>query len=63
MIIFFLLFHPFRDSIFISEAEKNILLRIAGTTMVHCPIFNFDFDLFLKNISKIFSKKPTKIFK
>ena len=37
--------------------KKNILLGIVCTTMVSHPIFNFNFNLFLKNILKNVSKK------
>ena len=39
--------------------KKNILLRIARTTMLHCATCNFHIHLFLKTL--IFSKKPVKI--
>ena len=51
-----------KSLIFISEEEKNILLRIVCTTTFHRPIFNFYFYLLLKNYFKKCIKRPVKMF-
>ena len=53
-----------RLNFYLRKKQKNILLRIACTTTLHCPIFNFDwFSFILKNVYNFFSKKPVNIFK
>ena len=51
---------PLQGLNFYLGRKKNILLRIARTTMLHCPIFKFDLHFFL--IFKIFLVKNLSKF-
>ena len=44
---------------YLRREKKTILSRIVCTTMVWSPIFNFDFNLFLKYLKMLF-QKPVK---
>ena len=46
---------------YLRRNKKTVLLRIVYPTTVWCPIYNFDFNLFKKNILQCYQKNLPKI--